>query len=179
MKGIVFTEFLDMVEQQFGEETMENIIDQADLDSGGAYTAVGSYPAGEMVSLVQQLSRESGQEIPALLESFGSFLFHGLHRAYPHFFGDGDIFDFLASIHTYIHVEVQKLYADAELPNLLVESRSDQHIELIYESPRRMGDLARGLLKASCQHYQESTITIEEELLNEDGSRVKFTLTRN
>ena len=31
MKGIVFTEFLEMVEDQFGLETVDDIIEAADL----------------------------------------------------------------------------------------------------------------------------------------------------
>ncbi|MEL7340130.1 MAG: heme NO-binding domain-containing protein, partial [Bacteroidota bacterium] len=55
MKGIVFTEFLEMVEDTFGFETADNIVSQAELPSGGVYTAVGTYPALEMVSLVGKL----------------------------------------------------------------------------------------------------------------------------
>lgn len=167
-----------MVEREYGESMVEEIIDEADLDSGGAYTAVGSYPAGEMKELVHQLSVKSGLSHAALLEKFGHALFHGLHQAYPHFFKDEDLFDFLASIHTYIHVEVKKLYADAELPNLYVLERQPNRMVILYESPRRMADLARGLLQASFMHYEATDTQIDEEQMDEDGSRVKFTLTR-
>ena len=42
MKGIVFTEFLEMVEAQFGLDTVDAIIENSDLPSRGAYTAVGT-----------------------------------------------------------------------------------------------------------------------------------------
>ena len=44
MKGIVFTEFLEMVEDKFSADMVDDIIDDCDLASGGAYTAVGTYP---------------------------------------------------------------------------------------------------------------------------------------
>ena len=50
MKGIVFTEFLDLVEAKFGAEVLEEMLDAADLKSGGAYTAVGYYDHAEMGS---------------------------------------------------------------------------------------------------------------------------------
>ncbi len=178
MKGIVFTEFLDMVEREFGEDTMENIIDSADLESGGAYTAVGSYPASEMRQLVHELSLKSNLSHAQLLEKFGHVLFSGLHKAYPHFFEESDLFDFLSTIHTYIHVEVKKLYSDAELPSLFVMDKSEKQLVLLYESPRKMGDLARGLLQASILHYKEPNVDLLEELEAADGSRVKFTLSR-
>lgn len=176
MKGIVFTEFLDMVEREFGEVMMEDIIDDAHLGSGGAYTAVGSYPAEEMNALVHQLSLKSKLSQPELLEKFGYSLFQGLHRGYSHFFEDTELFDFLSRIHTHIHVEVKKLYSDAELPNLHVLDRSPKQLVLLYESPRRMGDLARGLLKASIDFFPSDNVQLEEEMANTDGSKVKFTL---
>jgi len=51
MKGVVFTEFLDMVEAKFSADMVDDIIDDAKLASGGAYTAVGTYPHSEMVAL--------------------------------------------------------------------------------------------------------------------------------
>jgi len=42
MKGIVFTEFLDLVEEKFGMEMVDKIITQSELESEGAYTAVGT-----------------------------------------------------------------------------------------------------------------------------------------
>lgn len=52
MKGIVFSEFMDLVEESFGLEMIDELIEQSDLPSGGSYTAVGTYPHGEMLTLV-------------------------------------------------------------------------------------------------------------------------------
>ena len=41
MKGIVFTEFLEMVEERYSAEVMDQILLGAKLPSGGAYTARG------------------------------------------------------------------------------------------------------------------------------------------
>lgn len=49
MKGIVFVEFLEMVESTFSAEMADDIIDACDLSSGGAYTSVGTYPHSEIV----------------------------------------------------------------------------------------------------------------------------------
>ncbi|MEL6650826.1 MAG: heme NO-binding domain-containing protein, partial [Bacteroidota bacterium] len=99
MKGIVFTEFLEMVEDSFGFETADNIVSQADLASGGVYTAVGTYPSLEMVSLVSELSSETEISISDLLKAFGRHLFGRFVAAYGHFFGGvTDSFTFLGSI---------------------------------------------------------------------------------
>jgi hypothetical protein len=39
MKGIVFTAFLEMVEDKFGIEIVDHIISHSDVDSKGVYTS--------------------------------------------------------------------------------------------------------------------------------------------
>ena len=41
MRGIVFTEFLALVEDKFGLEMVDRIIFQSNLASEGAYTTIG------------------------------------------------------------------------------------------------------------------------------------------
>ena len=75
MKGIVFREFITMVETQFSLETADAIIADSTLATGGAYTTVGTYPHEEMVELVSHLSTRTAIAIPDLLRAFGHYLF--------------------------------------------------------------------------------------------------------
>ena len=75
MKGIVFTEFLEMVEQKFSPELVDHIVEEAELPSGGVYTTVGTYNHGEMIKLVTCLSKESGISATDLMRVFGEHLF--------------------------------------------------------------------------------------------------------
>ena len=61
MKGMVFTEFLEMVEEKFSPEMAERIIESSELKSSGVYTTVGTYDHHEMITLVISLSRETGK----------------------------------------------------------------------------------------------------------------------
>lgn len=70
MKGMVFTQFLDMVEAEFSPEVTDKIIVQAGLPSGGSYTSVGTYDHSEIVALVAQQSQEIGFHVPALVTAF-------------------------------------------------------------------------------------------------------------
>jgi hypothetical protein len=117
MKGIIFTEFLDMVEKKFSIDTVDKIIESSNLASGGSYTSVGTYPHTEMAELVVNLGRETGIPVKDLLIAFGNYLFNRLAVLYPSFvvFENGLLF-FLESIENHIHIQVRKLYPDAELP---------------------------------------------------------------
>jgi len=59
MKGIVFTEFLQLVEEKFGYEMVDKLLVAANLEHGGAYTAVGTYGHQELITLVSKLSDET------------------------------------------------------------------------------------------------------------------------
>ena len=52
MKGIIFTEFLDMVEAQFGLAVVDEIITNSHTVNNGVYTSVGTYDFNEMVALL-------------------------------------------------------------------------------------------------------------------------------
>ena len=52
MKGMVFTEFLEMVESTFSADMVDDIIDDSAPPSGGAYTSVGTYDHQELVGMV-------------------------------------------------------------------------------------------------------------------------------
>jgi|TARA_B110000908_G_scaffold27527_1_gene32300 hypothetical protein len=49
MKGIIFTEFLDLVEEKFGLGMVDKIIYQSNLASEGIYTSIGTYNFSEML----------------------------------------------------------------------------------------------------------------------------------
>ena len=177
MKGIVFTEFLDLVEKEFGYEVVDQIINDSNLASNGVYTAIGTYPHSEIVSLLTNLSDTVKVAPELLLKEFGKYLFDTFLKTYPQFFHQAtDAFDFLHSIDKHIHVEVLKLYPDAALPKF--ESKEeDGMMTLIYQSERKMGGLAEGLIEKSVAYYKENC-TIESRKLNEDGSKVEFIVKR-
>ena len=84
MKGMI-TEFLEMVEEKFSMEMVDQILSESDLPSGGIYTSVGNYPHTEIVSLVINLSKESQIPLPDLLYAFGERLFERFAVRYQHF----------------------------------------------------------------------------------------------
>lgn len=154
MKGVVFTEFLDFVAERFGEDMVDEVIDAAKLPSGGAYTSVGTYDHAEIMALFGALADRTGQPAGELVRSFGHRLTDSFAHGYPAFFErTGNLFDFLESIESHIHVEVRKLYPDAELPNFTVEERTPTRLVIVYRSPRRMSDLAEGLILGSARQF--------------------------
>lgn len=179
MKGIVFTEFLEHVEDAHGAIMAERIISSCELESGGAYTSVGTYPCEEMGELVGALARLTSSQPNTLLHGFGGRLAKTFHAAYPQYFDVANYFDFIESVDSHIHVEVQKLYPDAELPKFVTVSRSENQLVVDYISSRGLEDLAHGLLAASAAVFGE-TIKIRSEVRGDGADRiVRFTMERS
>lgn len=178
MKGIVFTEFFSMVERKFSEDMVDDIIDDSNLPSGGAYTAVGTYSHEEMVALVVALSKRTQIEINDLLLSFGRHLFGQFVKGYPAFFdGVTDVFTLLASVDDVIHVEVRKLYPDATLPSFEVEYRDESRLVLRYRSPRHFEDLAQGLIEGAIDYFGKPVTCARSAIKDDDEVSEQFVLT--
>jgi len=179
MRGIVFTEFLDFVAEKFSQEMVDHIIEASDLPSEGAYTAVGTYDHQEMVQLVSALSKISGTPVADLVTSFGQHLFGIFAEKFPMYLEGLDAtFPFLLAVEEKIHVEVRKLYPDAELPTFEFEFPESNRMLLIYHSSRALGDLAEGLMMGCIEHFGDSITIQRENLQPGDGTNVRFELTR-
>ncbi|MCG8699002.1 MAG: heme NO-binding domain-containing protein [Bacteroidales bacterium] len=178
MKGIIFKEFLVMVENTYGYKMVDDIITESGIKSRGAYTSVGTYDFSELVQLLVELYKKTGVDIPDLLKAYGEFLFSVFEKKYQHLFSEiNNSFQFLANVENNIHIEVLKLYPEAELPRLTVEEMSYNRMVITYQSERKMADFAEGLMLGCFKHFDE-TVKIEKQAINPDGSEVQFTIER-
>jgi hypothetical protein len=178
MKGIIFTEFLEMVEQNFGLQTVDQIIEASELPSEGVYTSVGTYDFNEMVQLLTNLSRKVDTPAADLLHTFGLYLFSRLQVAHPDVVSSySDPIQLVGSIEDHIHVHVRKLYPDAELPSFTILEKSDNRLTLIYESSRGLYTFCKGLIEAAFSHFNQ-TVTVNYKLLQESGKQVEFEILR-
>ncbi len=181
MLGLVFSEFMDMVETSFPDDVFDRLIDVAEesCDSGGEYTAVGKYDHVEMLTLVTALSEKTEIPVGDLVHAYGKHLFGRFHKKYPEFFEDDmDAFQFLKRIEDKIHVQVRRLYPQAELPKFTYEEPSEKELILHYQSNRPFAALAHGLIEG-CIAYFDEKIDVEVADQSEgSGTKARFHLTR-
>ncbi|QDT12179.1 heme NO-binding domain-containing protein [Planctomycetes bacterium K23_9] len=177
MKGIVFTELIEMVEADLGIDIADRMIGGAETSNNGAYTSVGTYDHAELIQLVISLSSETNIPVPELVRTFGKHLFGRFHELYPQFFtGINSAIDFLPMVETYIHVEVRKLYPDAELPSFECEITNGV-LDMTYRSKRPFADLAEGLILACVDHYKDPIDIKRTDIGEQNGTEACFTLT--
>lgn len=174
MKGIVFTEFLDLVEEKFGSEMVDDIIENSDLKSEGAYTAIGTYEFSEMLQLLSNLSRNTNVSINDLLLIYGEHFFAVLQKNYARILNEySDPIEMLSSIENHIHVEVRKIYPEAELPTFVVEEKTKTNLKMVYKSSRAMYYFGLGLMNKTFEHFNMSGDIVFEKI-KEDGTEVRF-----
>ncbi len=178
MKGIIFAEFLTMVDEMFSIEMTERLIDEVKPPSDGAYTTVGTYDAQEIVDLVVKLSEITQISVPDLLKTFGRYLLARFAVIFPQFFKEvTSTLDFLPMVESYVHLEVKKLYSDAELPFFTCVTPYPGRLEMKYRSARNFPDLAEGLILGTADHFNER-IKVKRESIPEDPPAELFIITK-
>ena len=179
MKGIIFTEFMELVEEAFGLETVDSIVQKTELESGGSYTSLGTYNHTEILSLVAALSEETGVPAKDLVHTFGGHLIKTFTKKFSQFFeAEPNTLAFLTKIEGHIHMEVRKLYDNTELPTFECEYESDDVLRVTYRSHRPFADLAHGMIEATGEYYGNQLEISREDISTEAPYCVKFTVKR-
>ena len=159
MKGIVFVELIRMAESVMGETAVDDMLEKAELENDGAFTAVGNYPCRELLAIVDAVGAELGAPTDALHKQFGHWMFGRFADGYPVFFeGKTDGFDMLESIENEVHVEVRKLYPEVELPTFATERLADGQFKMVYSSERPLHHFCHGLIEACLQHFKHEAV---------------------
>lgn len=178
MKGVVFAEFFEFVEGRFSLDIAEQLIESSDLPSKAIYTSVGTYDHGEIVVLVSNLATIVGIEVCDLIKEFGRHLSGQFVVKFPAFFdGITSAFEFLPKVDSFVHVEVKKLYPDAELPTFSCVFPDSDKLQMTYESDRNLPDLAEGLIYGCLEHFGEQMEVVRNNV-PENPRATLFTITR-
>ena len=163
-----------MVESKFGIETVDSMLENLELESNGIYTSVGTYDFSEMIKLLDLLSSKVNIPVNDLIYTYGIYFFSILTNHYPDIFKMySSAFEMLKSVHDHIHVQVRKIYPEAELPAFQIIHNSEDYMEMIYISERGMYKFAQALIEKTCEFYhKDASITYTK--LHGDGTKVKF-----
>ena len=157
MKGVVFDILRDMVEENYGMEGWQAILDKSGSD--GLYISTQTYEDAELMGLVSAASDITKISVSDLVFAFGEYMVPSFYKRYPSFFDNAENFiKFLVSVDQIIHVEVRKLFPDAGLPTFDYNDEKSNHLTMIYKSPRKLCRLAEGLISGSAKHFNEKYI---------------------
>lgn len=181
MKGILFTELIEMIEDLMGLEFANKVIDDARLKNAGAYTAIGSYPYQDMFKLMESLSKHAESPQDKILKGYGECLFHRLSKSYQKELGENaDTFSFLLQLENLLKQEIRKLHPKAEIPSFKARLLNSHSMEIHYSSIQKMGALEMGALVEGfiigCIGHFNEPIDMQREDLPTLGSNICFFL---
>jgi hypothetical protein len=177
MKGIVFSLFFDIIEQRFGMDTLETMLERAGLTH--PFTSVGDYKHHELIAMIQAMHQLTGESVDNLQREVGKAMFSSLYQTLPipiqH---DLPFVEFLKKVEDEIHAEVKKLYPNARPPKFIFIEQSGEATVFEYQSHRCLSSLCLGLLEGCAAHFSQP-ITITSHYLKPDGSAVRFTIIKS
>lgn len=168
MKGIIFSVFTEYVEDQFGLDVLDTLLEKAPLSSGTSFTSLATYPDSDLVALISTLSKYKNKSVNEILHEVGHFMIQVTARDYPIFFDGKDLKGFLKSVNTVIHEEVHKLFPNAETPTFAIEEKSNDLWVLVYHSNRKLCQLAEGLIAGAGDHFK-TPVKISQSLCYHKG----------
>ncbi|MGY3437550.1 MULTISPECIES: heme NO-binding domain-containing protein [unclassified Marinovum] len=175
MKGMVFTELLSMAENEIGEAAVDEILDALHLEGDGAYSAVGNYPCSELMRIVAAISDRTDIPVPALQRQFGRWVHGRFVKTYPNFFKDKrNALVMLDAIENEVHVEVRKLYPDAELPTFDTEWRNPRSLVMTYRSDRPLVPFCHGMIEACVAHFGDPAEIEVQDIAGAAGKAAHF-----
>jgi hypothetical protein len=164
MKGFIFTNFIDFVETSLGLEMVDEMITNCNLPSEGVYSSFSNYDFDELVSLLTYVSKKTNVNPEILLEKFGIFVFPYLIGKHSYIIENYDnAIDLIGGIENHIHIEVRKLYNDADLPTFRVVEKTTKKLIVIYNSSKGLTYFAIGLIKETLNHFNvNGSVTIDK-----------------
>ncbi|MCW8876034.1 MAG: heme NO-binding domain-containing protein [Kangiellaceae bacterium] len=154
MQGVIYTILADMVIDNYGMELWNEVISEASLDSGGAFTAGVQYSDSELIGIVNQLSQKLSVPVKDLIKVYGEYLFPQLLKQLP--LNDLDMSSmrsFLLQVDSVIHKEVKRIHPDAYLPTFDYEQNESDCLTMLYRSKRKLCALSEGLLIGASNYF--------------------------
>jgi predicted hydrocarbon binding protein len=172
MKGIIFNLLEQFITERFGDEMYEKILSECNLKTEEPFVGPGSYPEEDLMALVDKVVEKMGVPLPEALRAFGRFCLPKLAERFPEFLTPHKHPKaFLKTIDSVVHLEVKKLYSDAEPPSFAYDDPSPERLIIRYRSKRRLCQFMEGLIEGVADYYR-SPIKYKQTSCMLEGSEV-------
>lgn len=157
MHGLIVNQLRQYVVQRHDRETWEKLRVETGVGlDEGPIPINAVYPDEEVVALVSAASAATGTPLSVLLEDFGAFIAPALLRVYePLIRREWSALDIVEKTEDTIHTVVRRQDGIALPPHLKARRVSPGEVEVEYTSPRRLCDVARGIVRGIAEERRE------------------------
>ena len=164
--------------ENFGDEKYEEILNECSLKTKEPFIGPGTYPDEDLMAITNKAVEKLGITLPEALRAFGKFSFLQMGKKFPDFLKPYDHpKPFLKTIESVIHVEVKKLYQDADPPRFIYKEPAANRLTIKYESKRRLCQYMEGLIDGVADFYKSPIQYKQKTCMLEGGGECEFDLT--
>ena len=168
MHGAILHSLANFVTQTHGKVAWMEITRASGMPDAH-FVPTNSYPDADAMSLLQAVVEHTGQPVDAVLESFGQFLAPALLSMYGALLDRSwRTLDIVEHTEDTIHRVVRMRNPGAVPPFLQTRRSAADEVVVRYASPRRMCQLAEGIVRGIAAHYGEE-VTIAQPLCMHRG----------
>ncbi len=154
MKGIIFNITESFITDHYGENIFNAIIDDCELETKEPFVGPGTYPDNDLMEIVVKSSKKLSMSTSDFLRELGTYSFHKLAGRFPHFVKPYNCpKEFLKTVDGIIHVEVQKLYKETQLPTFQYKEPMEDELIITYYSKRKLYPLMEGLVNGVANYF--------------------------
>lgn len=172
MKGAIFKLLEDFVVANHGPDAFEDLLDRTELQTTRAIVGPGTYPAEDLIALVETAVATYGQPIDELLRAFGRHSFPPLAESVSDLMvGLDDPISFLLNLESVIHTEVRKLDPEANPARFTATDLGDGQLRFDYQSDLGLFPLVEGFLDGVGDWFETPLI---HERVSTDGTNAVF-----
>ena len=174
MHGVVFHELKDFVDEEYGSDGWDAIMQEADLESS-MFMPFNTYPDEELFEVVRAAVEVTNSTKSELLTEFGEFAAPNLVERYNTYLDrDWSGLDVLEHTEDAMHKAVRAKEDEAEPPELECRRESDDEVVIEYSSDRQLCQLGEGLIRGVADTYGEDYDITQTKCMLENDSRCEI-----
>ena len=167
MLGVIFFVLQNHMEKRLGPSSWGRVVSSAKLPPK-AYSPVAEYPDSEAMALLAAASRLAGKPLGEFLEEFGEALAPELLAMYPALVQpEWKTLDLVVNAEEVIHSVVRRANPLAKPPVLRCARYSADEVQVVYASPRKLCQIAKGIIRGVARHYQQEVSITDDSCMND------------
>ncbi|TGE24701.1 hypothetical protein E5K00_05675 [Hymenobacter aquaticus] len=172
MHGSIINLLKRFVQLQYDHSTWLRLVELSGL-SNADFDMNTVYPDAHIFALVGQAAEMTGIPAAQLQEKFGEFLVPDLMLVYKRYVQpEWGTLEMIEHTEEAMHGAVRRDAPGTRPPVLHVRRQSAKELEVTYESERRMGALAVGIIRGLAAYFDETEDIEVTPLTSEDEERV-------
>jgi len=155
MHGLIHVQLQKFAQHTVGASQWRDALARAGVENA-AYSAAIAYDDSQALKLVEIAAQTLGIPIEDVIESFGRFLSTELIRLYQGVIRpEWTTLDIIENTETLVHSSVRRVNPGATPPVLDAIRVSDDELQLLYSSGRKLCKLAVGIIYGLADHFNE------------------------